>query len=84
MGFIGTGAERADVREQLESLVGMLVERGILLEEAVTEFEKKFIRRVLEQANGNQCRAAKVLGIHRNTLSRKITEYKLDHVGRKR
>ena len=42
-------AERAIVKEQLESLVGMMVERGILLEEAVTEFEKKFIKRVLEQ-----------------------------------
>ncbi len=61
-----------------------MVERGILLEEAVTEFEKKFIRRVLEHANGNLSRAAKVLGIHRNTLSRKVDEYKLDHVGRRR
>ena len=51
----------------------MMVERGILLEEALTEFEKKFIRRVLEHSRGNQCRAAKTLGIHRNTLSRKIT-----------
>ena len=71
------------MKEQLESLVGMMVERGILLEEALTEFEKKFIKRVLERSNGNQCRAAKVLGIHRNTLSRKVNEYKLDHVGRR-
>lgn len=72
------------MKDQLESLVGFMVERGILLGEAVTEFEKKFIRRVLEKLNGNQSRAAKVLGMHRNTLSRKIGEYKLDHVGRKR
>lgn len=71
------------MKDQLESLVGMLVDRGILLEEAVTEFEKKFIKRVLERSNGNQCRAAKVLGIHRNTLSRKIGEYKLNNVGRR-
>jgi Fis family transcriptional regulator, factor for inversion stimulation protein len=71
------------VKEQLESLVGMMVERGILLEEAVTEFEKKFIKRVLERSNGNQCRAAKVLGIHRNTLSRKINEYHLDRSNRR-
>jgi len=60
----------------------MMVERGILLDEAVNEFEKKFIKRVLERVNGNQSRAAKVLGIHRNTLSRKVDVYKLDHVGR--
>ena len=70
------------MKDQLESLVGMLVERGILLEEAVGEFEKKFIRRVLERCKGNQSRSAKALGIHRNTLSRKVTEYKLHHVGR--
>ncbi|MGH9738259.1 MAG: helix-turn-helix domain-containing protein [Candidatus Acidiferrales bacterium] len=72
------------MKEELESLVGMMVERGILLEEAVTEFEKKFIKRVLERSNGNQCRAAKVLGIHRNTLSRKIDEYHLDRAYRRR
>jgi len=72
------------VKEELESLVGMMVERGILLEEALTEFEKKFIRRVLEHSRGNQCRAAKVLGIHRNTLSRKITQYHLDYPIRRR
>ncbi len=71
------------MKEQLESLVGMMVDRGILLEEAVTEFEKKFIKRVLEHSKGNQCRAAKVLGIHRNTLSRKINEYHLDHRARR-
>src|SRR5271154_43332 len=80
----GMTAERAIVKDQLESLVGMMVERGILLEEAVTEFEKKFIKRVLERLHGNQSRAAKALGIHRNTLSRKVGEYKLDHVSRRR
>jgi DNA-binding protein Fis len=76
-------AERAIVKDQLESLIGLMVERGILLDEAVTEFEKKFIKRVLDRANGNQSRAAKVLGIHRNTLSRKVDVYKLDHRGRR-
>ena len=71
------------MKDQLESLVGMMVERGILLDEAVHEFEKKFIKRVLERLNGNQSRAAKILGIHRNTLSRKVGEYKLDHANRR-
>ena len=67
------------MKDQLESLVGQMVERGILFEEAVNEFEKKFIKRVLDRSNGNQSRAARLLGIHRNTLSRKIDIYKLDH-----
>jgi Fis family transcriptional regulator, factor for inversion stimulation protein len=72
------------VREQIEALVGQMIERGILFGEAVGEFEKRFIKRVLDRADGNQCRAAKLLGIHRNTLSRKIAEFKLDHRGRRR
>lgn len=66
------------MRDQLEGLVGQMVERGILFDEAVEEFEKRFIKRVLERTNGNQSRAAEQLGIHRNTLSRKMVEYKLD------
>jgi len=67
------------VKDQLEGLVSQMVERGILFEEALGEFEKRFIKRTLERAEGNQCLAAKMLGIHRNTLSRKIGEYKLEH-----
>jgi len=72
------------VKEQLEALVGQMVERGILFEEAVNEFENKFIKRVLDRSNGNQSRAARLLGIHRNTLSRKIETYKLDQRPRRR
>jgi DNA-binding protein Fis len=67
------------VKDQLEGLVSQMVERGILFDEAVGEFEKRFIKRVLDRVDGNQSRAAHQLGIHRNTLSRKLTEYKLDH-----
>lgn len=69
------------MKDQLEGLVAQMVDRGILFDEAIGEFEKRFIKRTLERADGNQCRAAKMLGIHRNTLSRKIGEYKLDHHG---
>ena len=69
------------MKDQLEGLVSQMVDRGILFEEAVGEFEKRFIKRTLERADGNQCRAAKMLGIHRNTLSRKMGEYRLDHHG---
>lgn len=72
------GVECVTVRDQLEGLVAQMVDRGILFDEAVEEFEKRFIKSVLDRALGNQCKAAKILGIHRNTLSRKIGEYKLD------
>jgi DNA-binding NtrC family response regulator len=66
------------VRDQLEALVGQMVDRGILFDEAMNEFEKRFIRRALDRSHGNQSRAARLLGIHRNTLSRKIGLYKLE------
>ena len=62
----------------LESLVTEMVEKGILLDEAIGAFEKKFIQTVLVQTKGNQSRAADVLGVHRNTLSRKIGMHKLN------
>ena len=67
------------MKEQLDTLVGLMVERGIHFDEAVNEFEKKFIKRVLDRSRGNQSRAARLLGIHRNTLSRKMDLYKLEH-----
>ena len=65
------------MREQLEQLVHEMVTRGIRYDEAQREFEKKFIMQVLLKANGNLGKAADLLGIHRNTLSRKISEYHL-------
>ena len=72
------------MKEQLEALIAQLVERGILYDEAVTQFEKRFIGRVLEKNQGNLSRAARDLGIHRNTLSRKVGLYRLDNRTRPR
>ena len=65
------------LREQLEHLVHEMVTKGIRYDEAQREFEKKFIMQVLLQADGNLGKAADLLGIHRNTLARKMTEYRL-------
>jgi DNA-binding NtrC family response regulator len=65
------------LREQLEELVHEMVTRGIRYDEAQREFEKKFIMQVLLKADGNLGKAADLLGIHRNTLARKMTEYRL-------
>lgn len=72
------------MKDQLEGLVNQMVERGIYFDEALEEFEKRFIKRVLDRAEGNRSKAAQLLGIHRNTLSRKIEEYKLDTNGHRR
>jgi Fis family transcriptional regulator len=65
------------IREQLERLVEEMVAKGIEFEDATREFEKRFIAHVVAKADGNLCKAADRLGMHRNTLSRKMTEYRL-------
>jgi len=70
------------LREQLERLIDDLVSRGIRYEDAHREFEKRFIAHVLAQVDGNLCKAADLLGMHRNTLSRKMTEYRLKSAAR--
>ncbi|HVG52966.1 MAG TPA: helix-turn-helix domain-containing protein [Vicinamibacterales bacterium] len=65
------------LKEQLEGLIDAMVSKGVRYTDAQREFEKKFISHVLSQSDGNLGRAAEVLGIHRNTLTRKISEYRL-------
>jgi DNA-binding NtrC family response regulator len=48
------------------------------LKDAVRGFERQYIGRVLESVNGNRKEAAKRLGIHRNTLTGKMTQLGLD------
>ena len=66
------------MKDQLEALVLQMYRSNILYSEGVREFKKRFILTVLEENKGNQCRAARELGMHRNTLSRTIAELKID------
>jgi DNA-binding NtrC family response regulator len=65
------------MRDLLERLVGEMVDKGIHYEDAQREFERRFIARVLQSHDGNLGATAKTLGVHRNTLTRKIHELKL-------
>jgi DNA-binding NtrC family response regulator len=65
------------VREQLEKLVQEMLDKGILYEDARKEFEKMFISRALQRSKGNVGEAADLMGLHRNTIARKITEYRI-------
>ena len=65
------------MNERLERLIEEMVAKGIRFTDANREFERRFISRVLVDSDGNLSKAADVLGIHRNTLSRKITEHRI-------
>jgi DNA-binding NtrC family response regulator len=68
------------VRDQLDRLVQELLEKGVLYDDARREFEKMFIARALQRSKGNVGSAAEMLGIHRNTIARKISEYRIKRV----
>ena len=65
------------MRDQLDSLVQLMLERGVRYEDARREFEKVFITRALQRSKGCVGDAAELLGIHRNTVARKMSEYKI-------
>ena len=62
------------MRRELDSLVTQMHSTGIRFDDAVHEFKRAFIREVLVANRGNQCKAAEELGMHRNTLSRAMSE----------
>ena len=65
------------MRDQLEQLIGEMVDKGIRYQDAQREFEKHFITRVVSKCDGNLGKAATTLGVHRNTLARKIQDLKI-------
>ena len=65
------------LKERLENICRDMVERGILFSEATEHFERCFITEVLKRNNGNLIRTAAKLGIHRNTLSKKVNHRKI-------
>ncbi len=68
------------MREQLDRLVQEMLERGVLYDDARREFEKVFITRALQRSKGSVGDAADLLGLHRNTVARKMTEYRIKRV----
>jgi DNA-binding NtrC family response regulator len=72
------------MKHTFEGLVEHLMKGGFFLEEAVEILEKTLIIRTLERTGGNRSAASKALGIHRNTLQKKMHNFKLDMARPKR
>jgi DNA-binding NtrC family response regulator len=64
------------MRTRLESLIDEMLEGHILLDEALCEFEKLYIKKALARNKQHLSNTAAVLGIHRNTLAKRVATYK--------
>lgn len=63
------------MRTRLESLIDEMLEGQILLDEALCEFEKLYIKKALAKHKQHLSKTAIVLGIHRNTLAKRVALY---------
>jgi two-component system nitrogen regulation response regulator GlnG len=75
---------RGDLESALERLISSALPslladataggRGSLYRQVMSRLEGPLLRRVLELSGGNQLRAARVLGINRNTLRKRLRD----------
>jgi DNA-binding NtrC family response regulator len=64
------------MRARLEALIDEMLDGQIMLDEALAEFEKLYIQKALTRQKEHLSRTASVLGIHRNTLSKRVATYR--------
>lgn len=63
------------LRDRIEVLIDEMLDGQILLSEALSEFEKIYIVKALKRNKEHLSNTADVLGIHRNTLSKRVISY---------
>ncbi|HKO98333.1 MAG TPA: helix-turn-helix domain-containing protein [Pyrinomonadaceae bacterium] len=63
------------MRARLEVLIEEMLEGQILLSEALNEFEKLYIRKALSRNKHNLSKTASALGVHRNTIAKRVAAY---------
>jgi DNA-binding NtrC family response regulator len=63
------------IHNRLESLIDEMLEGHILLDEALCEFEKLYIKKALARHKQHISNTAAILGIHRNTLAKRVATY---------
>jgi DNA-binding protein Fis len=82
-GLLIKDANICSIKEFLEEKLDRYIKEMTKLENSnlyktvLSEVERSLIQIVLRETEGNQLRAAKTLGINRNTLRSKIKEYKI-------
>ena len=66
---------KPEIKKTLEAIIEELLDGSILLSEAAGEFEKLYITKALERNGKHISKTAEQIGIHRNTLSKRLAEY---------
>jgi DNA-binding NtrC family response regulator len=76
----GPGTEMLSLEEKVVELQDELFseKKGELYKSIVERIERAIIEHALERSEGNQFRAARILGINRNTIRSKIKKLGLD------
>jgi transcriptional regulator of acetoin/glycerol metabolism len=67
------------LRDLLQEVVRRSLSAGLLWPEVCEEFEKLFILEALRLSDGSIQGAAELMGVHRNTISRKKADFDLGH-----
>lgn len=60
--------------ERSQEALGSEEERILPLREVVRDFERTYIQRAIQTCGGNMTQAARLLGVHRTQLYRKLAE----------
>ena len=66
-----------DITEKVDELFMMSSDKEIY-DNVISHVEKLILEKVLERSYGNQVMAAKILGLNRNTLHKKIKKLNID------
>lgn len=64
------------IRPRLEALIEDMLDGHIMLDEAMEEFEKLYIEKAYTRNQKHISQTAAALGIHRNTISKRVNSHK--------
>ena len=66
------------IRPRLEALIDEMLDGHIMLDEALAEFEKLYIQTAFARNKKRISHTANALGIHRNTVSKRVNSYRAE------
>ena len=71
------------IRPRLEAVIDDMLDGHIMLDEALEEFEKLYIQKAYGRNKKRISHTATALGIHRNTISKRVNSYRSEEAARR-